>query len=167
MNVDLKILHLHRALWYIPIERPAGTDATTLEGLASQFGECLLVFAEGGLSRMTDDGPKLIGAPPDAPPIESAYRAAAHGEPCDEGASAFSLAPGDYVFFQWRAHGAYKGPARSPSTDNGAEFTIVLEEVVREAWWQGLECSGPWYVRLVTEDGSTAMQTLRRLNSVP
>ncbi len=163
MNVDLKILHLHRALWYIPIERPAGTDATTLEGLASQFGECLLVFAEGGFSTMTDDGPKLFGAPP----IESAYRAAAHGEPYDEEAGAFSLAPGDYVFFQWRAHGAYKGPARSPSTDNGAEFTIVLEEVAREAWWQRLECAGPWYVRLVAEDGSTAMQALRRLNRVP
>jgi hypothetical protein len=161
MNVDLKILHLQRALWYIPIERPAGTDVTTLEGLASQFGECLLVFAEGGFSTMTDDGPKLLGAP-DALPIESAYHAAAaHGEPYDEEAGALSLAPGDYVFYQWRAHREPKGQEQTLG------FAEMLEEVVREAWWQGLECSGPWYVRLVTEDGSTAMQTFRRLNSVP
>ncbi len=161
MNIDLKILHLHRALRYVPTERPVSADEAMLEGLASQFGECLLVFSEGGLSTMTDDGPKLLGDPPAVPAIESTYRAAAHGAPSDEGANTFSLAPGDYVFFQWRAHGELKEAGQSLG------FAEVLEEVVREAWWQGLECSGPWYVRLVTEDGSTAMQALRKLNSVP
>jgi len=161
MNVDLKILHLHRPLWYVPIGRPVGANETTLEGLASQFGECILVFAEGGFSTMTDDGPKLLGAPSDALLIESAYRAAAYQEPRDEGAGAFSLAPGDYVFYQWRTHGEHKEQEQSLG------FAAVLEEVVRETWWQRLECSGPWYVRLVAEDGSTAMQALRRLDKVP
>jgi len=154
MNIDLKILHLCRALHYVPTERPGCVGEKTLEGLASQFEECLLAFGESTFSVMTDDGPRLSAT---LVP-EAAYRVATGEEPFG-----FSFAAGDYVFFQWRAHSEHSEPEQSPPSS----FSTVLEEVVRETWWQRLECGGPWFVRLISEDEKVAIQALWQLKKAP
>jgi len=151
MNIDLKVLHLRHALRYVPMERPASIDEMALSGLALRFGECLLVFKESNLSMMTDEGPRLSSSL--AP--ESSYRTES-----DERAATYSLAPGDYLFFQWRARNA-AGQVAAPS------FFPILEEAVREAWWQGVGCEGPWFIRLVSEDEKVAIQALRKLKKAP
>ncbi|MEN6297899.1 MAG: hypothetical protein ABFC92_08135 [Rectinema sp.] len=166
MNIALRILHLHRALHYVPIEKPAHFDETALAKLASQFGECLLVFQKSAFFAMTGDGPRLSGNPePDA-----AYRIAAQETPSPAGMGGqnsaggapfgFLLAAGDYVFFQWHAWHETEKSAR-PS------YAAMLEEVVREIWWQRLECEGPWFLRLVFEDDKVAVQALRALKKAP
>ncbi len=151
MNINLKILHLHRAFFYTPMEKPASVDEAALSGLAAQYGECLLVFAETGLSTITDDGPALSVAPI---PI-AVYKAVPQEVP-----GGFSLDSGDYLFFQWRARNA-SGSAPISHASSPPLFQI-LEEVLREAWWQRIECSGPWFLRLVPEDERVALQILRR-----
>jgi hypothetical protein len=151
MNVNLKILHLYRTFHYVPIQNPGRLDERALAELASQFGECLLVFRENNFSAMTDAGPRLSGDPVPA----AAYRIAA-----EEGTPEFLLAAGDYVFFQWRAYNN-KAEKSSPA------FSMTLEEVVREIWWRRLECEGPWFLRLVSEDDRVAAQVLRELKKAP
>ena len=154
MHIDLKILHLRRALRYTAAKRPASIEEATLGELAARCGECLLVFDETGLPKMTDDGPALLGTPlPNA-----AYRVAEDTKA--EEPEVFALAPGDYVFFQWRARNSSGGAPIGHAS--ATPLFQIFEEVLREAWWQGIECSGPWFLRLVPEDGRLALQILRR-----
>jgi len=154
MNIDLKVLHLQRPLRYAPMERPASVDETALSELAARCRECLLAFDANSLSTLTDDGPALTG---------TLVPSAAYAIAAADGQERFELAPGDYLFFQWRAKNASGRAANGHAS--GPPLSQIFEEIVREAWWQRLECSGPWFLRLVPEDGRLALQILRRVES--
>lgn len=96
------------------------------EGIQS-FQPEFILLAEG------DDGPRLRR------PL-----------PSGEGAPG-TLAPGDYVFRQWRS-------STWPSIEEG------FEDFIRQVWWEGEKTEGPWILRVVVEDGDTAYQGLRRIS---
>ena len=149
MTIDLKTLHLQRALHYVPADKPSCLDDEALAALVAEDGECLLMFDETGFVSMTDSGPRLS----DSLVPAAAYRAAPFGKSGD-----FEIEAGDYIFFQWRGGDGRPGV---PS------FRKMLEEVAREIWWRDIECVGPWIVRLIGEGDSVAVQMLRALPKQP
>lgn len=163
MRVDLKTLHLFRPILYEKTE-PAGRVIRNSElgALAAWWKECLVEFADEKLFRMTDDGPRLSagGLAP-----SSIYRIVAPQVSAgDTSAAAFTLPAADYVFFQWRIKSGVKSGAESeldPKSQPAPD--IMFEEFAREVWWERLETEGPWFLRLVLEDGETAVQALRAM----
>jgi hypothetical protein len=177
MITDIKILHLYRPIHYEKIELVSDEiHNDTVSALAARHGECLLVFENNNLLIMNDDGPHLAGKlvpstayrivardggkgstdTASAIPGESqenvASRSALSELLADSFVSRFTLPASDYAFFQWRAESAPQ-PA------------IMLEEFVREIWWERLETEGAWFMRLVLEDGKTSVQALRAVLS--
>ncbi len=68
------------------------------------------------------------------------------------------MEPGRYLFVQIRAPVMAEG-----STDYAEWLADTLEWFAREAWWTESGTTGPLLVRLVREDGKTAVQIVRTL----
>ncbi|HCO48987.1 MAG TPA: hypothetical protein DIT55_06030 [Spirochaetaceae bacterium] len=62
-----------------------------------------------------------------------------------------TVAPGDYVFRQWRT-------SSFPSIEEG------FEDFIRQVWWEGEKTEGPWILRVVVEDDDRAYQGLRLIS---
>ncbi|OQB95377.1 MAG: hypothetical protein BWX81_01994 [Spirochaetes bacterium ADurb.Bin110] len=157
MEIELRILHLCRSLDYIFIEEPRIIEAKTLSDILCCKSELLLEFEEEGLSTMTDDGPKLF----DKLEPSAVYRLAdskyseteGPKNPNLERASLFSLDIGKYIFCQ-----------QDMDYDEEAwRLKSLLEEAIREVWWQRVKCEGSWFLRLVPEDDRVAVQALKKM----
>ncbi len=96
-----------------------------------------------------DDGPRTIR------PLAAPESVAGSGLGDAAAALDVSLKTGRYLFVQ----------ARAPSepADLDAWLLDLIEWFAREAWWTGASCSGGLTLRLVREDGKTAVQLLRAL----
>jgi len=69
--------------------------------------------------------------------------------------SPFSLGIGEYIFCQ----------QDMDCTEGEWRLKSLLEEAIREVWWQRVECEGSWFLRLVPEDDRVAVQALRRMKA--
>ncbi len=144
---NLRILRLHAPLRYAPAraggdgERPFPRRESPAEGdeeIALYEPDSLVRFDPG-------DGPRALPSLP---------RPAAGGSgPAGTGGPAhIVLAPEAYGFLQGRA-----------STE--AEWLSLVEGFARQAWWERVDCSGPFILRRVREDGAWAAQVWRRLGN--
>ncbi len=158
--MELYTLHMHKALRYGRLSVPS-IDALLSQADASGEGcELLAVWDRAALLIEGDDGPWLrepLAAPlwtGSAAPEPGVNGLSPNGE---EGADsclapdtvAFALGQGSYRFCQARAAGV-------------AGLRDTLEWFVRESWWSGAGIRGRLYLRLVREDGKTAVQALAR-----
>ncbi|SLM11205.1 hypothetical protein SPIROBIBN47_180052 [uncultured spirochete] len=173
MLIDIKILHLHRPIYYEKIELVSDEiQNNAISALAARYGECLLVFRNDNLLILSDDGPHLASklvpstayriavrdggkgstdtasAIPDESQGNIVGRSAPRQLSADYSIARFTLSAADYAFFQWRAESA-------------PQPSIMFEEFAREIWWERLETEGAWFLRLVLEDGKTSVQALR------
>ena len=123
-------------------ENPAYWQA--LLGDDTAGAETLLTWDEARLLHQTEDGPKCSAT---LPPPHAASRSPQAAESGDPSAG---LASGRYAFCQGRLN-------------TMADLAPTIEWFARESWWQRLTLQGPVLVRLVREDGHTALQVLRRL----
>ena len=128
----IRILHLNRALRYSASNEPGNETDSIKVFEPENFTD------EDGLN-----GPRLHEPLPD--PLFRGRLSLAERPFADD----YTLEAGDYLFSQWR-------PEEYPS------LTDALEELVRQAWWEGHKLTGPWIIRTVKEDGKTAFQGLRR-----
>lgn len=130
--LPLHILHLAGTLCYSETGKP---------GIGN---DSILVYESLALVRDDlPDGPRVCKPMPN--PV---FQGTISGSESTLGGD-YILEPGDYVFSQWR-------PEQCPSLPE------ALEELVRQAWWEGHALAGPWIVRTIYEDGRTAVQGLRR-----
>ena len=137
----LRRLHLGAAISYLSV------DLATTPG-AGAGGDRVWAFDSDDF--VLDDpasGPRLRR------PLRAAFfcgEAAPRPAP-SPGRELFSLAPGDYFFFQWRK-------TSYPTLEDG------LEDFVRQVWWKGEKTEGPWILRVIAEDGDVAFQGLRSIS---
>jgi hypothetical protein len=125
--------------------------------LSSQDDETLRVFDSSCIREDEENGPRIErlssylvfeGARLDPPALTHASASAE----LPDGSTPiryFTLPAGDYCFTQWRA-------------SDIENFEEGLEELLREAWWEGMNTEGPLYVRTLVEDGEVAIQGLRK-----
>lgn len=104
-----------------------------------------------------DEGPTILRPLPAARFHGRGVRASAVG--VGEGGDAAAGAPhrldaGEYAFVQFQAAGQ-------------EELLEAMNDFVRDCWWEGLRVEGPLYLRRIGEDGSTALQLLRKAEGVP
>ncbi len=160
MEIELRILHLCRSIDYVLIEEPRIIEAKTLSDILCCKSELLLEFEEEGLSTMTKDGPKVFDKlEPSAVYLlaENKYiKTIAPNDPNDINLGRtplFCLDIGEYIFCQ-------------QDMDYDEEvwrLKSLLEEAIREVWWQRVKCEGSWFLRLVPEDDRVAVQALKRM----
>ncbi len=158
--MELYTLHLHKALRYERLSAPS-LEAFLIQADESGEGsERLAIWESAELLAEGDDGPRL--REPLAAPLWTGSAALEPG-PKDLGSAsdeegpsglgphtkAFALGKGSYSFCQARAAGV-------------AELRETLEWFARESWWSGCGIRGRLYLRLVREDGKTAVQALAR-----
>lgn len=159
MEIELKILHLCRNIDYVHIDEPPIIAAKALSDILCCQSELLLEFEEEGLSTMTEDGPKVFDTlEPSAVYrlAESKYIEQTALNNIDLGrTSPFSLGIGEYIFCQ----------QDMDCTEGEWRLKSLLEEAIREVWWQRVECEGSWFLRLVPEDDRVAVQALRRMKA--
>lgn len=132
---------------------PEGTE------IAIQWDWDALVGGHG------DDGPRTRRPLP-APaftassglPQPAGPTAAASGSVHFDGGEPMRMEPGRYLFVQTRAPASVEGAG--PFEDWLAD---TIEWFAREAWWTAAANAGPLVVRLVREDGKTAVQVIRAL----
>jgi len=162
--MDLLTLNLHKPLEWSPDNAlRAGVrsfpDALTATGNAPEDAEAALFWDWDSVIRSTiDQGPR-------APrPLPAPSRAASTGLPPSAGAAenragcgpAERLEPGRYLFTQTRA------PAGLDAAALASWLADTVEWFAREAWWSRSAASGELIVRLVREDGKTAVQLIRK-----
>lgn len=154
-QLELKHLSLRAPLLYRGVENPpfrglasAAAAALGPGPAAAAFGEELFIFeAEALVAFDPEEGPRLAPSPLPAP---SFYGRLAAGEA--EGEAPYALAPGPYLFMQWRPEGE-------------AELREGLEFFAREAWWEGERTRGPYLIRRLGEDGKVATQVWRSVEA--
>ena len=143
----LKVLRLHAPLPYnrnpaicLP-GRPFPGREKPADG-----GEEIAIYEPGSVIRMDpEDGPR---AQPSLPaPVA---RGSGPANPGPGGRASMNLDPGAYAFLQG-------------SASEEGEWLGLLEGFARQAWWERLECSGPYILRRVREDGKWAAQVWRAL----
>lgn len=128
-------------------------------------------FAELGLPAPASDS-RLADAPTGAAasvatvtPAGDTHTGAAASAATDAPAGATaeraadSLQPGRYLFIQARA------PRDTEAADMDAWLADSVEWFAREAWWTQAAATGELVVRLVREDGKTAVQLIRRADA--
>jgi len=177
MITDIKILHLYRPIFYEKIEFVSDEiQNDAISALAARYGECLLVFKNDNLLISSDDGPHLAGklvplamyriavrnnkktstgvagTEPSESQGDMSTRSVPRHISADYSISQFILPAADYAFFQWRA-------------ESSSQPSIMFEEFAREIWWERLKTEGEWFLRLIFEDGKTAVQALRTVLS--
>ena len=127
-RISLLTLHLAAPLEYS--ESP-GSDAAT---------ESLLVFRNEDLVIQTRDSGPRVADPLPQPSFQGTRNGGKDGD-----TAVFRIQPGDYLFAQWRP-GDYPGLAEA------------LEDIARQTWWEKRRTVGLWMVRMLEEDGQTALQ---------
>ncbi len=158
--MELYTLHLHKALRYERLSAPSLEAFLSQADASGEGSERLAVWDSAALIVEGEDGPRL--REPLAAPLWTGSAAPEPGESglgpiVGEGAAlslapdtkAFALGQGSYIFCQARAAGV-------------ADLRDTLEWFVRESWWIGAGIQGRLYLRLVREDGKTAVQALAR-----
>lgn len=100
-----------------------------------------------------DDGPAARR------PLPPPARIAASGLIVSSGTDAERLEPGQYLFTQDRKPADIEGPAVNDWLADSIEW------FAREAWWTKAVGEGELTLRLVREDGKTAVQLIRKMKS--
>lgn len=161
----LLTLNLHKRLeWYHDqAERAAvrsPSDAITAIAKAPEGAELTMTWDWDALvDPACDDGPAARR------PLPPPARIAASGliVPCgdvaagDVSSDAERLEPGQYLFTQDRKPAGVDGPAVNDWLADSIEW------FAREAWWTKAAGEGELTLRLVHEDGKTAVQLIRAL----
>jgi hypothetical protein len=148
--MELFTLRLRAPLSWAPAaDAPADVDpgyadsGIVLPALLHEGSEAVLIWDRDQLVSDSDDGPRLRRPVP--PPRRQGLSADA-GD-----ASLYSspivLTAGSYLFCQGRLTGI-------------TSIEQTLEWFFRETWWTRAECRGPVHLRLVREDGKTAVQVI-------
>lgn len=146
LNTELRVLRLCAPLGYrrMPASEEGGFPFLN-SAHAENGDEELACYDPEGVVRFDPlDGPRAFGRLPGALARGASARGAGRWRPDME------LDRGVYAFLQDRV-------------SKEEEILLLLESFAREAWWQRLECQGPYFVRRVFEDGNWATQILRRL----
>lgn len=92
--------------------------------------------------------PSEAPAPAAQAPDETAAPPAKEGAKPPKTSVEYSLAPGTYLFMQFRPLDA-------------EEMRSGLEWFARESWWEAAAARGPYLVRRIAEDGELATQIIR------
>jgi len=167
----LLTLNLHKRLewYYSQAERAAvRSPADAIEAIAKAPEGAELTMAwdwDALVDPACDDGPAARR------PLPPPARIAASGliVPCgdvssdaasvDTPSSAERLEPGQYLFTQDRKPADVEGPAVNDWLADSIEW------FAREAWWTKAAGAGELTLRLVREDGKTAVQLIRKMKS--
>jgi len=112
------------------------------ENLGQENSEALIWWEPSALIQDTPDGPRCVTVLP--LPLACGYSGAA--------GTTMKLAAGSYLFCQSRL-------------DSPDDLREAIEWFARESWWQGSKSAGPLCVRLVREDGKTALQVIQALHT--
>lgn len=117
--------------------------------LTEEGSEALFIWTSDQLVTSSDDGPRLCLPLP--PPLQTGTSKGSGDTSMQASmqASVIELAPGSYLFCQGRL-------------ECNASIEQTLEWYFRETWWTRAECSGPVYLRMIREDGKTAVQVLMK-----
>ncbi|PKL23791.1 MAG: hypothetical protein CVV47_13345 [Spirochaetae bacterium HGW-Spirochaetae-3] len=165
--MTLLTLNLHKRLeWYrSQAERAAvrsPTDAIEAIAKAPEGSELTMAWDWDALvDPACDDGPSARRPLPPPARIAASGLIAPPGD-ADSGdatSDAERLEPGQYLFTQDRKPADVEGPA----VDGWLADSI--EWFAREAWWTKAAGEGELTLRLVREDGKTAVQLLRKMKS--
>ncbi len=146
-ETELKILRLHAPLRYVPAPAWAGRSVPPRE-VPSEGAENAALYEPGSVVRFDPrDGPRALPSLP-----EPAASGSAPSVPASDtaGPGALCLESGAYGFLQG-------------SASSEGEWLGLIEAFARQAWWEGVECEGPYVLRRVREDGKWAAQVWRRL----
>jgi len=160
--MNLLTLNLHAPLeWSAAATMGTVAEALTAADAAPDGAEIVMRWDwSAAFDETGDDGPRASKPFPE-PSRMAASRHDPSATPSDDGQSpAERLEPGRYLFAQARIAPSDDGTAHDGSSARLAE---LVEWFAREAWWTKAAMEGPLVVRLVREDGKTAVQPLRRL----
>jgi len=164
--MNLLTLNLHKPLeWSSATAREAGIasihDAFIAVATAPECAEIAMFWDYDSIVDETgDDGPTV------ARPLPEPTRVAASGlstaiesvaRPQNGGQAADRLEPGRYLFMQTRM------PAGVDAAAENDWLADTLEWFAREAWWTKATRTGELIVRLVREDGKTAVQVVQKI----
>lgn len=151
---ELKRLSLRAPLFYRGIENPPFAGLNPLALLAPEEGpegeELFLFEAEELIAFDPEEGPRLRAPSLPAPSFYGRLAGAGAGGAGEK--TPYSLAPGSYLFMQWRPSGE-------------AELREGIEYFAREAWWEQERARGPYLLRRLGEDGKVATQLWRSLEA--
>ncbi|MBP7262788.1 MAG: hypothetical protein KBB32_01340 [Spirochaetia bacterium] len=137
--MELYTLNLGRHIHGRPIDPATPAELLALADSSPEGASFTAAWDADRLIHEGDDGPRVPRPLPEP-------RMAAD---CSGDSDDVVLESGAWLFCQGRASGP----------DGMAD---ILEWLVRELWWSGERTEGPLIVRLVREDGKTAVQALRR-----
>lgn len=145
--MELYTLRLNRPLAYRALGARSAAELLEHAAAASEGDEFIALWDGAALISDGLDGPR-VALPLPAPAACGAIATTALGETteADEGPR---LETDAYLFCQGRA-------------DGEAAVAELLEWFARESWWRKERYEGPIYLRLVREDGKTAVQALAR-----
>lgn len=160
--MDLLTLNLHRSLRWDTWQADEAGIHTAEQALAAGLAapddaEIVLVWDwRAIIDDASPDGPK-VRLPVAAPSLVAAAGLRSPSpDPEATRSAAMELAAGRYLFVQTR-------PSATPEID-AAGLPDLFEWFAREAWWSRSLCDGPFVLRLVREDGDTALQLIRHLS---
>lgn len=149
----MKLLHLHTVLGYQECMSPSPVDEAMLTNLARMHGTSIAAFRCDQMVRMTEDGPRIDRSCPAImiaastedrthmlQPLNDQQRTAPEGY-----AGTLLLERRDFLFYQWRHH-------------DTLDFWTMVEEVIRQIWWEEGELKGDFFLRVVYEDENFGYQ---------
>jgi len=139
--MDLYTLKLCQPIAMARADLVGVTEALAIAESSIEGYECVLGWDADTVARDAGDGPRLV-RPLLRPSMAASTVSAGTG---------FELPAGSYLFCQ-------AGSASALGADGVVE---ALEWFLREAWWMRSAATGPVFLRLVREDGKTAVQVLR------
>lgn len=145
--MELYTLRLNRPLAYRALGARSATELLSQAASASEGDEFIALWDGATLISDGPDGPR-VALPLPAPAACGTVATTALGE-IPEANEGPRLETDAYLFCQGRA-------------DGEAAVAELLEWFARESWWAKERYEGPIYLRLVLEDGKTAVQVLAR-----
>lgn len=136
--MQLYTLNLAKAIM-VNCEETASWPKLLADGALNPLNnEALLSWNSADIISDTPDGPRCARQ---LPPPKACGQTVAAGTP-------LTLEAGTYLFCQTRLAGV-------------DSLCQAIEWFARETWWQGGRTNGPIFVRLIYEDGKTALQVLQ------
>lgn len=167
---ELRILRLHAPLIYTSVPTAGSRPFLPTDAVSEGAEEAALYDPESIVRFDPLDGPRALpalpnpaaagrssaagfpsapGALPGAGRSRGSGADGAAGSPADADPGVLCLEPGVYGFLQ--------GTADSPE-----DWLGLVERFARQAWWERLDCEGPYILRRVREEGRWAAQVWRR-----